>query len=51
MFKVGADEYKMDYFSIDNNVAYVIEQTENTTTNPYHWKIVWYVALPDSERG
>ena len=51
VFKVGADEYKMDYFSIDNNVAYVIEQTENTTTNPYHWKIVWYVALPDSELG
>ena len=51
VFKVGADEYKMDYFSIDNNVAYVIEQTENTTTNPYYWKIVWYVALPDGELG
>lgn len=51
VFKVGADEYKMDYFSIDNNVAYVIEQTKNTTTNPYHWKIVWYVALPDGELG
>jgi hypothetical protein len=51
VFKVGANKYKMDYFSIDNNVAYVIEQTENTTTNPYHWKIVWYVALPDSELG
>ena len=24
---------------------------ENTTTNPYHWKIVWYVALLDSELG
>lgn len=47
VFKVGADQYKMDYFSIDNNVAYVIEQTENTTTNPYHWRITWYVALPD----
>ena len=51
VFKVCADEYKMDYFSIDNNVAYVIEQTENTTTNPYYWKIVWYVALPDIEIG
>lgn len=51
VFKVGKDEYKMDYFSIDNNVAYVIEQAENTTTNPYHWKIVWYIALPDIELG
>lgn len=51
VFKVGSNQYKMDYFSIDNNVAYVIEQTENTTTNPYHWKIVWYVALPDNELG
>lgn len=51
VFKVGADQYKMDYFSIDNNVAYVIEQIENTTTNPYHWKIIWYVALPDNELG
>lgn len=46
VFKVGANEYKMDYFSIDNNVTYVIEQIENTTTNPYHWKIVWYVPAP-----
>ena len=51
IFKIGKDEYKMDYFSIDNNVAYVIEQAENTTTNPYHWKIVWYVAVPENVGG
>lgn len=49
VFKVGANEFKMDYFSIAENVCYVIEQTQNTTSNPYHWKIVWYVPLPDSE--
>ena len=49
VFKTGGNEYKMDYFSIDNNVSYVIEQTENTTTNPYHWKIIWYVPIPDFE--
>lgn len=47
IFKVGGDTYKMDYFSINNNVAYVIEQTENTTTDPYHWKIIWYVPTPE----
>lgn len=46
IFKVGDDEYKMDYFSIANNVTYVIEQTQNTHTNPYYWNIVWYVPLP-----
>lgn len=46
IFKVGKDEYQMHYFSINNNVAYVIEQTANTTTDPYHWKITWYVPLP-----
>lgn len=51
VFKVDKNEYKMDYFSIANNVAYVIEQTENTTTNPYHWKIVWYIALPENVGG
>lgn len=51
VFKVGKDKYKMDYFSIANNVAYVIEQLENTTTDPYHWKIVWYVALPENVGG
>ena len=49
VFKVGADEYKMDFFSIAENVCYVIEQTENTTTDPYHWKIVWYIPMPSIE--
>lgn len=46
IFKVGKSDYKMDYFSINNNVAYVIEQIENTTTDPYRWKIIWYVPTP-----
>lgn len=51
VFQVGKNEYKMDYFSIDSNVCYVIEQLENTTGDPYHWKIVWYIAAPDNELG
>ena len=51
VFKTGKDKYKMDYFSLNDNVAYVIEQLENTTGNPYYWKIVWYVALPENEVG
>lgn len=51
VFKVGENEYKMDYFCIAENVTYVIEQTKNTTTNPYHWKIVWYIATPENVGG
>lgn len=48
IFKIAPDEYKMDYFSIAENVCYVIEQTENTHTDPYYWDIVWYIALPNN---
>ena len=45
-FRIGKDEYKIDYFSIDANVAYVIEQIENTSGDPYNWHIYWFVATP-----
>lgn len=51
VFNVAKNEYKMDYFSIAENVCYVIEQVENTTGNPYHWKIVWYIAIPENVGG
>lgn len=51
VFNVAKNEYKMDYFSIAENVCYVIEQTENITGNPYYWKIVWYIALPENVGG
>ena len=51
VFKIAENEYKMDYFSIAENVCYVIEQLENTTGNPYYWKIVWYVAIPENVGG
>lgn len=51
VFQTGKDKFKMDYFNINNNVSYVIEQLENTTTNPYYWKIVWYIAIPENVGG
>lgn len=51
VFKVGEKQYKMDYFSIAENVCYVIEQLENTTGDPYHWKIVWYIPIPQIVGG
>lgn len=46
IFKDGKDSYHMDYFSTGDNVTYVIQQIENTSTNPYHWEINFYVPLP-----
>lgn len=46
VFKIGEGQYKMDYFGLGDHVTYVIEQVENTSTNPYFWKITWYVPLP-----
>ena len=51
VFNIAENEYKMDYFSIAENVCYVIEQVENTTWNPYYWKIVWYIAIPENVGG
>lgn len=51
VFNVAKNEYKMDYFSIAENVCYVIEQAKNTTGDPYHWKIVWYIAIPENVGG
>ena len=51
VFNVAKNEFKMDYFSIAENVCYVIEQAENTTGNPYYWKIVWYIAIPENVGG
>ena len=51
VFNIAENEYKMDYFSIAENVCYVIEQVENTTGNPYYWKIVWYIAIPENVGG
>lgn len=48
---VDKNQYQMHYFSIANNVTYVIEQLENTHSNPYYWNIVWYVPLPNNIGG
>ena len=47
VFKVSKNEYQMHYFSISNHVVYVIEQVQNTTTNPYYWNIIWYIPVPN----
>lgn len=45
--KVGEDEYKKNYVYLNDYVIYVVEDITGTTTDPYHYKIHFYTALPD----
>jgi hypothetical protein len=45
--KVGANEYKKNYVYLNEYVIYVVEDISGTTTDPYHYKIKFYTAIPD----
>ncbi|MBO5906178.1 MAG: hypothetical protein J6Q84_07160 [Kiritimatiellae bacterium] len=45
--KTGANEYKKNYVYLNEYVIYVVEDITGTTTDPYHYKIKFYGALPD----
>ena len=45
--KTGPGEYKKNYIYLNEYVIYVVEDITGTTTNPYHYKVHFYTALPD----
>lgn len=45
--KTGADQYKKNYVYLNEYVIYVVEDITGTTTDPYHYKIHFYGAIPD----
>ena len=45
--KTGANEYKKNYVYLNEYVIYVVEDITGTTTDPYHYKIHFYGAVPD----
>lgn len=45
--KTGANEYKKNYIYLNEYVIYVVEDITGTSTNPYHYKVHFYTALPD----
>ena len=45
--KTGANEFKKNYIYLNEYVIYVVEDITGTTTNPYHYKVHFYTALPD----
>jgi hypothetical protein len=45
--RTGANEYKKNYVYLNDYVIYVVEDITGTVTDPYHYKIHFYTALPD----
>ena len=43
----GPNEYKKNYVYLNEYVIYVVEDITGTTTDPYHYKIHFYTAMPD----
>jgi hypothetical protein len=45
--KTGASEYKKNYVYLNEYVIYVVEDITGTPTDPYHYKVHFYGAMPD----
>ena len=45
--QTGPSEYKKNYVYLNDYVIYVVEDITSTVTDPYHYKIHFYTALPD----
>ena len=45
--KTGASEYKKNYVYLNEYVIYVVEDVTGTRTDPYHYKVKFYGAIPD----
>ena len=45
--KTGPGEYKKNFVYLNEYVIYVVEDITGTVTDPYHYKIHFYTALPD----
>jgi hypothetical protein len=45
--KTGENEYRKNYVYLNEYVIYVVEDITGTTTDPYHYKIIFYTPTPD----
>lgn len=43
----GPNQYKKNYIYLNDYVIYVVEDITGTVTDPYHYKIHFYTAMPD----
>jgi hypothetical protein len=45
--KTNVNEYRKNYIYLNEYVIYVVEDITNTHTDPFHYKVHFYTALPD----
>ena len=45
--KTDINEYKKNYVYLNEYVIYVVEDITGTITDPYHYNIKFYTAIPD----
>ena len=45
--KTGVNEYKKNYVYLNEYVIYVVEDITGTVTDPHHYKVKFYGAIPD----
>lgn len=45
--QTGPEEYKKNYVYLNEYVLYVVEDISGTITDPYHYKVHFYTAIPD----
>ena len=45
--KTGPREYKKNYVYLNEYVIYAVEDITGTNTDPYHYNVKFYTALPD----
>ena len=43
----GPSQYKKNYVYLNEYVIYVVEDITDTVTDPYHYKVHFYTAIPD----
>ena len=43
----GANQYKKNYIYLNEYVIYVVEDITGTATDPYHYNVHFYTAVPD----
>ena len=43
----GPNQYKKNYVYLNEYVIYVVEDITDTVTDPYHYKVHFYTAMPD----
>lgn len=47
--KTGENEYRKNYVYLNDYTLYVVEDISGTVTDPYHYKVHYYFAVPDVE--